>query len=71
MIDFHVNMFGSKSKLTVLSPLEKGDHPDLDTSECLDQDGIQKHQSLVGIIQWAAPLCMLDASVEVMTLVSF
>ena len=36
MIDSHLNMFGSKPKLNVMSPLEKGDHPELDISECLD-----------------------------------
>ena len=35
MIDCHVNMIGSNPKLNVISPLEKGDHPELDTSECL------------------------------------
>ena len=61
-------MFGSKPKLNVMSPLEKGDHPELDTSECLEQDGIQKYQSLVGAIQWEASLGRLDVNTVVMTL---
>ena len=42
MIYCHVKMFGSKSKLNVMSPLEKGDHPELGTTKHLDQDGMQK-----------------------------
>ena len=56
MIDFYLSMFGSKSKLNVMSPLEKGDHTELDTSECLDQNSVQKFQSLAGVIQWVASL---------------
>ena len=43
-------MLGSKPKLTVMSPLDKGYHTKLDTSKCLDQDKIQNHQSLIGSI---------------------
>jgi hypothetical protein len=41
-------MFGSKPKTNVLSPLEKGDHPEIDTSDFLDAAGIQQYQSLIG-----------------------
>ena len=51
MADSCYNMFGHKPKLIYMSPLEKGDHPELDTSEYLDEDGIQTHQSVVGSIQ--------------------
>ena len=53
------DVFGSKSKLTVMSLLEKGDHPELDTSQCLDQDGIQKNQSIIGAIQLSVSLGLL------------
>jgi hypothetical protein len=45
------SMFGSKLKQVYMSPLEKGDHPELDFSKYPDQDEIQKHQSLVGSTQ--------------------
>ena len=35
-------MFGEKPSTKVHSPLEKGDHPELDTSELLDQNGVQQ-----------------------------
>jgi hypothetical protein len=34
-------MFGEKPSTKVHSPLEKGNHPELDTSELLDQTGVQ------------------------------
>jgi hypothetical protein len=49
-------MFGEKPSTKVYSPLEKGDHPELDTSELLDQTGIQQFQSLIGSLQWAISL---------------
>ena len=36
MIECHFNVFGSDSKLNVMSPLDKGDYLELDTSEHLD-----------------------------------
>ena len=41
-------MFGSLPPTTVQSPLEHGDHPELDESELLDEEGIEKHQLLIG-----------------------
>jgi hypothetical protein len=41
MIDGYERMFRSKPKLNVLSPLEKGDHPKIDTSDLLEPKEIQ------------------------------
>ena len=71
MIDYDVNMFGSKPKLNFMLPLEKVDYPELDTSECLCQDVMKKYQSLIGDIQWVISLGRLDVNVVVMTLDSF
>ena len=49
-------MFGSKPKQNVTSPLEKGDHPELDMSDELDADGIKNYQSLIGTLQWSVSL---------------
>ena len=48
LLGTYVKMFGCKPKGNVQSPLEHGDHPELDTSELLDEDGIQQYQSLIG-----------------------
>ena len=51
MVNCCCNMFGAKPKLSFSSLLEKGHHPELCTSEHLDSDGVQKHQSMIGAIQ--------------------
>ncbi len=59
-------MFGEKPKLNMSSPLEKGDHPEVDTSELLDPQGTQQYQSLIGSLQWAVSLGRLDIATTVM-----
>ena len=50
-------LFGTEPpKKNVLSPLMKGDHPELDTSKFLDEDGILMYQSLIGSMQWSITL---------------
>jgi hypothetical protein len=64
-------VFGEKPLSKVHSPLEKGDHPELDTSELLDQTGVQQYQSLIGSPQWAISLGRFDIATAVMSLSSF
>jgi hypothetical protein len=71
MIDGYERMFGEKPKMNVYSPLEKGDHPEVDTSELLEPKQIQMYQSLVGSMQWAVSLGRLDIATAVMTLSGF
>jgi hypothetical protein len=63
-------MFGEKPK-RFTSPLEKGDHPELDTSEILDLRGIKQYQSLIGSLQWAVQLGRIDITTAVMTMSSY
>ena len=44
----YVRMFGESPSTRYHAPLEHGDHPELDTSELLDQDGIDQYKSLIG-----------------------
>jgi hypothetical protein len=64
-------MFGEKPSSKVHSPLEKGDHPELNTSELLDQTGVQQYQLLIGSLQWAILLGLFDIATAVMSLSSF
>ena len=64
-------MFGEKPKQTVLLPLEPSDHPELDASELLDDDGTQQFQSLIGSLQWILSLGRFDMACAVMSLSSF
>jgi hypothetical protein len=69
--DSYKQMFGCSPVANVSSPLEKGDHPELDTSELLDQEGIERYQSLIGSLQWAVSLGRMDIQTAVMTMSSF
>ena len=71
MVETYVRMFGEKPKEIYMSPLEKGDHPELDTSDLLDADGIQKYQSMIGAMQWAISIGRFDIATAVMSLSSF
>ena len=51
--------------------MEKNDHPELDTSALLDDDGINHYQSLIGALQWTISLARLDIAVAVSTLSGF
>ena len=67
----HESLFGYKPKTNVSSPLEKGDHPELDTSPLLGMDDITKYQSIIGILQWAITLGRFDIGTAVMTMSGF
>jgi hypothetical protein len=71
MVDGYTRMFGEKPKQTYTSPLEKGDNPELDTSELLDMDGIKQYQSLIGALQWAVSIGRIDVTTAVMTMSGF
>ena len=64
-------MFGVKPKASYTSPLERGDHPELDDSKELDDGDVKKYQSLIGALQWVVTLGRLDIATAVMTLSSF
>ena len=65
------HLFGHEPKRNVLSPLEKNDHPELDETELLDEDGIRKYQSLIGTMQWCITLGRFDIATAVMTMSGF
>ncbi len=71
LIDTHVRIFGSKTKQLVMSPLEKGDHPELDMSKELGEDGIRDYQSFIGALPWSISLGRMDIATAVMTLSGF
>ncbi len=71
MVDGYKTMFGANPKSNVSSPLEKGDHPEIDDTHLLDEDGIAKYQSLIGSLQWAISLGRFDVQTAVMSMSSF
>jgi len=71
MVDAYERLFGQKPSRNYSSPLDKGDHPELDTSEFLDGKGIQQYQSLIGALQWAVQIGRIDITTAVVTMSSF
>ena len=53
------------------SPSPPNDHPEMDVSELLEDDNVEKHLSLVGQLQWAVSLGRWDIQTAVMTMSSF
>ena len=70
MIDTYAQMFVQKT-CDITSPLEGGDHPELDTSPELSDEGLKKYQSMIGSLQWAISLGRFDIATAVMTMSSF
>jgi hypothetical protein len=64
-------MFGQQPKQNMLSPLEKGDHPETDSSNLLDSKGIQMNQSMIGALQWMVTIGQLDITTAAMTMSGF
>ena len=58
-------------KVNINSPLEKNDHPEMDTSDFLEEGDVNIYQSLMGSLQWAVSIGRLDITTAVMSMSSF
>ena len=63
-------IFGTWPK-PATSPLTAGDHPELDTSELLNEDDQKVHQSLIGALQWVIQIGRFNIQTAVMTLSNY
>ncbi len=64
LVASYERMFGLKPKTNkIMSPFVKGDHPEIDDSPFLEEEGIQQYQSLIGQLQWAILLGRFDIAV--------
>jgi hypothetical protein len=70
MISNYTQFFDTTPK-EYSSPMEEGDHPELDLTSELDQDGIRLYQSLIGALQWAVTLGRFDILIGITTMPSF
>ena len=71
MVDNYVRIFENRPTTNISSPFEHGDHPEMDDSELLDEEGIQIYQSLVGSLQWSVSLGRFDIACALMTMSRF
>ena len=67
MIDDYFWMFGCKPKYYTF-PLDKGDHPMVDTSKELDKNEVRIYQSLIVSLQWTISLSKMDITTAVISL---
>ena len=71
MEESYLQFFGENPTQRISSPLERGDHPELDASNFLDQEKTEVYQSLIGAMQWAVSICRWDIQSALMTMSSF
>jgi hypothetical protein len=64
-------MFGQQPKQNVLSLLEKGYHPETNSSNLLDAKGIQMYQFIICALKWRVTIGQLDITTAVMTMSGF
>jgi hypothetical protein len=65
-------MSGSKRKTNkITSALVKGNHPKIDDSAFLEEEGLQHYQLLIGQLQWSISLGRFDIAVAIMTVSAF
>jgi hypothetical protein len=62
-------MFGSLKMYSV--PLPTGDHPELDTSELISNDGHRKYQMLLGMLHWIVTIGRFDVAHATSSLAPF
>jgi hypothetical protein len=63
--------FGMKPNTGVTSPLEKGYHPELDTSQLCTTEQIAQYQSMIGALQRIVTIGRFDINTTVMTMSGF
>jgi Reverse transcriptase (RNA-dependent DNA polymerase) len=71
LIKNYEKLFGMKPSQNVTSPLDKGDHPELDTSEFCSKQQISQYQSMIGSLQWIVTIGRFDVHTAVMTMSGF
>jgi hypothetical protein len=64
-------MFGKAPKPIYTAPILKGDHPELDTTDFLNDKGIKEYQSLIGALQWLVSIGRFDIHTATMTMSTF
>ena len=58
------------SPLLDATPVNKDCHPELDTSKFPDNEGMQQHQSMMGLLQWLTSMGRWDIMTSVMSMSS-
>ena len=70
MMESYESMFGEKPR-KYSSPLEKGDHPEVDDSEDLSEADASKYLTMIGALHWVITLGRFDVATAIMTMSRF
>jgi Reverse transcriptase (RNA-dependent DNA polymerase) len=71
LVKHYEKTLGMKPNTSVTSPLEKGDHPELNTSDLCTTEPIAQYQSMIGALQWIVTIRRFDINTAVMTMSGF
>ena len=71
LADTYKRLFSDDPPKGYKTPLDKNDHPELDTSEFLQGDMAAKYLKMVGQLQWLAPLGRFHLHAQVATMSRF
>jgi hypothetical protein len=71
LIKNYEKLVSMKLSQNVTSPLDKGDHPELDTSELCSEEQIYQYQSMIGSLQWIVTIGRFDVHTSVMNMSGF
>jgi hypothetical protein len=61
-------MFKENPPSKAMCPLRSNDHHKTDKNEFLHEEGIQMHQSLIGLMQWAISISCFNIAIHVMSM---
>ena len=67
----YVRLFNTEPSKGLKTPLEKNDHPELDTSEILEGQEVNHYLTMVGQLQWLITLGRFDIQAQVITMSRF
>ena len=70
MINIHIRLIRNLYQ-SISHHLKSGDHPELDTTEILDEYGIQKYQLLIESLQWVVSIGRIYIAISVISLSSY
>ena len=71
LADTYKRLFNEDPPKGYKTPLDKNDHPELDTSEILEGDMAAKYLAMVGQLQWLVTLGRFDIHAQVATMSRF
>ena len=71
LADTYKRLFNEDPPKGYKTPLDKNDHPELDTSEILEGDMAAKYLTMVGQLQWLVTLGRFDIHVQAATMSRF